>query len=85
MIETKAKEKSELSLLLDKNAIPGKELSAEERARAEELIRNPEYSGRNCWFCEYGNHVNPIIKVNKAIYDIGLCVPCASYALHTGK
>jgi len=45
------KPKSELELLLEKNAY-GEGLNKQEKHRALDLILNPEYTNENCWVCE---------------------------------
>ena len=57
-----AKEKSELQLLLEKNAVGGG-LTSIERDRAINLIKTPIYNNANCQVC----------KKDKSIYDTGLC------------
>ena len=62
MANTTEKTKSELELLLEKNAYSGG-LTATEKLKANKLIENPVYATKNCWVC----------KNEKAIYDTGLC------------
>lgn len=69
--------KSELQILLEKNASLDEELTDDERLRAMDLISNPEYANRNCWVC--------LGIPSRAIYDTGMCVDHAHYALATRK
>ena len=76
---TEETKKSELELLLEKNAY-GEGLRNEEIARAKKLIATPEYTeGGNCWLCKSDAIKSP------AIYDTGLCQEHALYALATRK
>ncbi len=70
-------EKSELELLLEKNAY-GPGLTDEEETRAFCLIVSPVFSDVDCWLC-------PGEDKEKAIYDTGLCQSHALYALATRK
>lgn len=70
--------KSELEQLLEKNAY-GVGLTVEESRRARHLIANPELSEENCWICKMHD------RVNKAIFDTGLCPGHAHYALVSKK
>ena len=72
--------KSELSTLLEKNAYSAG-LSKEERARAEILMGDPVFSEEDCWVCRTSCPGN----VRKSIYDTGLCIAHAGYALVTRK
>jgi len=70
----KESEKSELQLLLEKNAY-GEGLTEEEHKKAILLIVRPEKkSGETCWICKL-----------PAIFDTGLCSGCALEALITRK
>ncbi|MCX6710818.1 MAG: hypothetical protein NTZ02_01890 [Candidatus Woesearchaeota archaeon] len=71
------KDKSELELLLEKNAY-GVGLTKEEEKRAYYLISHPFFSDKECWVCPEGDK-------EKAIYDTGLCQSHALYALATRK
>ncbi|MBU2612567.1 MAG: hypothetical protein KKB62_02490 [Nanoarchaeota archaeon] len=77
-------EKSELELLLIKNASTG-DLTHEENRRARELIDNPVYSEKDCWLCAMMGSGNGEYQVDKAIYDIGVCQGHARYTLATAK
>ena len=70
-------EKSELELLLEKNAY-GSGLTDEEEIRAFYLISFPVFSDVDCWLC-------PKEDKKKGIYDTGLCQSHALYALATRK
>ena len=70
-------EKSELELLLEKNAY-GSGLTNEEEIRAFYLISLPVFSDAECWLCPEGDK-------EKEIYDTGLCQSHALYALATRK
>lgn len=80
MVEEVKMEKSELELLLEKNAY-GEGLTNEEHLKAQRLIADPVYSEENCWVCKMSCPDN----VDKAIYDTGLCQDHARYALVTRK
>jgi len=69
-------EKSELELLLEKNASDSG-LAKFEFHKAFRLIQDPVYSEEKCRLCKECN------KENKAIYDTGLCQDHAFYALAT--
>ena len=69
-----APESSELQKLLYKNAY-GVGLTIGEWSRAKDLISNPEFNEKPCWVC----------KVDKSIFDTGLCQGHALYALNTCK
>ena len=71
------KTKSELELLLEKNAY-GPGLSEEEKLRATIIIGIPEFADKPCWVC-------PKDDADPAIYDTGLCQSHAYYALMTRK
>ncbi len=76
-------EKSELEVLLEKNAY-GSGLTREEQNRAVELIVNAEITEKGCWICEmYDRDISQ--EENKAIYDTGVCRGHAHYALSTRK
>ena len=78
MISEEKEIKSELQILLEKNAY-GEGLTEEEYQRALELIRKPIFGNNDCWICGmYGDH-------KKEIYDTGLCQYHARYALLTRK
>ncbi len=74
-------QKSELKSLLEKNTSETG-LTSEEFKRATELIVDSEYStDEDCWCCR----MTTPPRLSKAIYDIGLCKGCASYALISRK
>jgi hypothetical protein len=73
---TKVETKSELEVLLEKNAYTEAGLTHDEFKRALTLIyENPVYAKEDCWVC----------KKSKAIYDTGLCRGHAFYALGARK
>ncbi|MBI4141485.1 hypothetical protein HY484_01015 [Candidatus Woesearchaeota archaeon] len=72
------KPKSELELLLEKNAYTVSGLTGDEHARAVSLIANPVVSDDDCWVCPKGSK-------DKAIYDTGICKGHAYYALAARK
>ncbi|KYK26224.1 hypothetical protein AYK26_05440 [Euryarchaeota archaeon SM23-78] len=81
MTEDIKEPKSELELLLEKNAC-GVGLTPEERLRAHDLItKRPEYSKEDCWLCKQVR----IDKVEKSIYDTRLCQYHAYAALISRK
>ncbi|MFH1173835.1 MAG: hypothetical protein V1725_01750 [archaeon] len=73
-------QKSELELLLEKNA-SREGLSRAEYKRASFLIGHPEYAEEDCWLCKMSCPQD----IEKAIYDTGLCQSHAGYALATRK
>jgi hypothetical protein len=78
-------EKSELEMLLEKNAYTDKGLTPEENRKARQLIENPTYADEECWLCGLSESHNPARKSDQAIYDTGLCQGHARYALATRK
>jgi hypothetical protein len=77
--------KSELEILLEKNAYVKEGLTPEEMEEASKLIENPQYSNENCWVCEMVERKKSDPRIDKAIYDIGMCQGHARYALSTRK
>jgi hypothetical protein len=77
-----AREKSELEILLERNAYGGG-LTLEQEATAFKLIQAAPLSDKDCWVCS-GIYDRPD-RIDKAIYDTGLCKGHAAYALATGK
>lgn len=71
---------SELQKLLWENAY-GKGLSIEEYKRATMLINESVISEEDCWVCK----MFPENKIDKVIFDTGLCLGHATYALVTQK
>lgn len=69
-------EKSELEILLEKNAYGGG-LTPEEWGRAEKLIGEAKPTEEDCWVCHPPEQ--------KTIYSTGLCKGHANYALITRK
>ena len=77
--------RSEIGTLLIKNSSTEEGLTIDERARAEELILNPEVSEDTCEICEMLHRSDPNYRVDSAIYDTNLCQGHAFYALRTRK
>jgi len=75
----KIAEKSELSLLLHKNACTDEGITQEEKERAKQLIANPEFSEKVCWLCEMTN------RKESAIFDTNMCQSHAYHVLATRK
>ncbi|MBI2450543.1 MAG: hypothetical protein HYV47_03335 [Candidatus Nealsonbacteria bacterium] len=71
-------EKSELEVLLEKNAY-GEGLNKEEYGKALVLIRDAEPGEEVCWVCKMNN------QDDRSIHDTGLCKGHARYALATRK
>jgi hypothetical protein len=64
---------SELEILIEKSRSSEEGLTPEERARAEELIANPKYSGGYCFICRAAGDFELYKHLAREIYDTRLC------------
>ena len=85
MLQEVVSQKSELEVLLEKNAHTKKGLTLEEDKRARELIEHPEYSWENCWVCEITRNEDLSQPIYPTIYDTGMCIGHVRYALYRRK